>query len=150
SISGRARSGSAVCGSSRMTNPGSGSSAATTTMPIRGKRSAMVDLKRWRAWLRAVHRDFGYCAIGFTVIYAVSGIAQNHIEDWGQVSYRSYEASLTMPAPADDAPDDVAIKAVVDRVALGTPTSTYRAGDEIRLEYGNGSKVTAIGGAVTI
>lgn len=106
--------------------------------------------KRWRAWLRAIHRDVGYLAIGFTVIYAISGIAQNHIEDWGEVSYKSYERTLTMRAPADDAPDDVAIKAVVDRVALGTPTSTFRAGDEIRLEYGNGAKVTAIGDNVTI
>ena len=106
--------------------------------------------KRWRAWLRAIHRDIGYLAIGFTVIYAISGIAQNHIEDWGEVSYKSYERTLTMRAPADDTPDDVAIKAVVDRVALGTPTSTFRAGDEIRLEYGNGAKVTAIGDNVTI
>src|SRR5262245_31411881 len=110
----------------------------------------LVIKKRWRAWLRAIHRDVGYCAIGFTVIYAVSGIAQNHIEDWGEVSYKSYEKTLTMPAPTDDAPDDVAIQAVVDRAGLGVPTSKYRAGDEIRLEYGNGAKVTAIGGSVTI
>ena len=35
--------------------------------------------KRWRAWLRAVHRDFGYLAVGLTMIYAFSGIAINHI-----------------------------------------------------------------------
>ena len=34
------------------------------------------------AWLRAVHRDIGYLAVGFTVIYALSGIAMNHIDDW--------------------------------------------------------------------
>ncbi len=106
--------------------------------------------KRWRAWLRAVHRDFGYLAIGFTVIYAVSGIAQNHIEDWGDVSYSTYEKSLHIAAIPDDAPDDVAIQRVADAAALGTPTSTYRAGDEIRLEYGNGAKVTAIGTEVTV
>lgn len=106
--------------------------------------------KRWRAWLRAVHRDFGYLAIGFTVIYAVSGIAQNHIEDWGDVSYRTYEKSLHIAAIPDDAPDAVAIQRVADAAALGTPTATYRAGDEIRLEYGNGAKVTAIGTEVTI
>src|ERR1700733_7420235 len=38
--------------------------------------------KRWRAWLRAIHRDIGYLAVGFTVIYAASGIAMNHIDDW--------------------------------------------------------------------
>jgi uncharacterized protein len=106
--------------------------------------------KRWRAWLRAVHRDFGYLAIGFTVIYAVSGIAQNHIEDWGEVSYKNYEKTIKIAAIADDAPDDVAIKAVADAAGLGKPTSTFRAGDEVRLEYGNGAKVTAIGTDVTI
>jgi hypothetical protein len=106
--------------------------------------------KRWRAWLRAVHRDFGYLAIGFTVIYAVSGIAQNHIEDWGDVSYKASERTLEIPAIADDVPDDVAVRTVADAVGLGTPAGSLRAGDEIRLEYGDGSKVTAIGTAVTI
>jgi hypothetical protein len=106
--------------------------------------------KRWRAWLRAVHRDIGYLAIGFTVIYAVSGIAQNHIEDWGEISYRSYEKSIQIAPIADDAPDDVAIKTVADAAGLGTPTGSFRAGDEVRLEYANGAKVTAIGTDVTI
>src|ERR1700733_12468822 len=97
-----ARSGSPASNSSRTTSPASGKCAVTTTTPIRGKNSAMPEVvagsvlgpvikKRWRAWLRAVHRDCGYLAIGFTVIYAVSGIAQNHIEDWGDVSYKSFE-----------------------------------------------------------
>ena len=33
---------------------------------------------------------------------------------------------------------------------LGTPTGSFRAGDEVRLEYANGAKVTAIGTDVTI
>ncbi len=106
--------------------------------------------KRWRAWLRAFHRDFGYLAIGFTVIYAISGIAQNHIEDWGEVSYRSYETTKTIAPIADDLDDNAAIAKVAGLVDFGKPTSTFRAGDEIRLEYANGAKVTAIGEQVTI
>jgi hypothetical protein len=106
--------------------------------------------KRWRAWLRAVHRDFGYLAIGFTVIYAISGIAQNHIEDWGEVSYKTYEHTKSIAPVADDAPDDLAIKQVADAAGLGTPASSYRAGDEVRLEYANGAKATAIGPELTI
>jgi len=106
--------------------------------------------KRWRAWLRAVHRDVGYLAIGFTVIYAISGIAQNHIEDWGEVSYKTYEQTKQITPVADDAADDVAIKAVADAAGLGKPTSTFRAGDEVRLEYANGAKATAIGSELTI
>jgi hypothetical protein len=107
-------------------------------------------VKRWRAWLRAIHRDTGYLAIGFTVIYAVSGIAQNHIEDWGDVSYKSYEKTIAIAAIPDDVADDVAVKRVADAAGLGAPTSSLRAGDEVRLEYANGSKVTAIGTEVTI
>jgi hypothetical protein len=114
----------------------------------------VVDVKkRWRAWLRAIHRDFGYLAIGFTVIYAISGIAQNHIEDWGDVSYQASERTVTIAAIAADVPDDVAIQRVADAAQLGPPTGKLRAGDEIRLDYANGSKVTAIvlaPGATTI
>ncbi|MEO8549805.1 MAG: PepSY-associated TM helix domain-containing protein [Kofleriaceae bacterium] len=106
--------------------------------------------KRWRAWLRAIHRDFGYLAIGFTVIYAVSGIAQNHIEEWGDVSYKATERVITIPEIPDSAPEIVAVKAVADAVNLGVPTGHTRAGDEIRLEYATGMKVTAIGRTVTI
>jgi uncharacterized protein len=36
----------------------------------------------WRPWLRAIHRDVGHFVIGPTVIYALSGLAVNHIADW--------------------------------------------------------------------
>jgi len=45
---------------------------------------------RWRPWLRATHRDLGYLAVGLTVIYALSGIAVNHIEDWDP-NFNNYE-----------------------------------------------------------
>lgn len=35
-----------------------------------------------RKWLRALHRDAGYLAVGLTFIYALSGLAVNHIADW--------------------------------------------------------------------
>jgi hypothetical protein len=111
----------------------------------------MVDVKkRWRAWLRAIHRDFGYLAIGFTLIYAVSGIAQNHIEDWGDVSFKATERTITIAAIPDTTPEIVAVKSLADAVGLGVPTEHSRAGDEIRLDYANGSKATAIGTTVTI
>ncbi len=34
------------------------------------------------SWLRTLHRDLGYLAFGLTVVYAVSGIAVNHIGSW--------------------------------------------------------------------
>jgi hypothetical protein len=36
----------------------------------------------WRKWNRIVHRDLGYLCAGLTVVYAVSGVAVNHVRDW--------------------------------------------------------------------
>ncbi len=37
---------------------------------------------KWRKWNKAIHRDFGYFFFGMTLIYAISGIALNHLNDW--------------------------------------------------------------------
>lgn len=37
---------------------------------------------KWRKWVRFIHRDFGYLFFGATIVYAISGIAINHIKDW--------------------------------------------------------------------
>ena len=37
---------------------------------------------KWRKWNRAVHRDFGYFFFGMVIIYSLSGIAINHVDDW--------------------------------------------------------------------
>jgi len=37
---------------------------------------------KWRKLNRVVHRDFGYFFTATTLIYALSGIALNHIRDW--------------------------------------------------------------------
>ena len=58
---------------------------------------------RWRPWLRAVHRDVGYLAVGLTLVYALSGLAVNHIADWDP-NFKSYEhtSRVALPLPADD------------------------------------------------
>ncbi len=37
---------------------------------------------KWRKLNNILHRDIGYLCVGLTIIYAVSGIAVNHIDDW--------------------------------------------------------------------
>ena len=37
---------------------------------------------KWRKWNNIIHRDLGYLCFGLTIIYAISGIAVNHIADW--------------------------------------------------------------------
>lgn len=37
---------------------------------------------KWRKLNRILHRDLGFFFFGMTIIYALSGIALNHIDDW--------------------------------------------------------------------
>jgi len=46
---------------------------------------------RWRYLNRILHRDIGYLCFGMTLIYGLSGIALNHIDDWNP----SYQVSRT-------------------------------------------------------
>ena len=105
--------------------------------------------KRWRAWLRAIHRDVGYLAIGFTIIYAISGIAMNHVDDWDP-SFDASERIVKITPVADDATDEQAVAAVLAVSGTGKPDEVLRAGDEVRLGYEDGTQVTAIGDTVTI
>ncbi|HEY4241869.1 MAG TPA: hypothetical protein VGM88_18740 [Kofleriaceae bacterium] len=106
--------------------------------------------KRWRAWLRAVHRDIGYLAVGFTFIYALSGIALNHIADWDP-SFHNYERTVKIAPLAANISNAEAAKLLESAVGMdGAPTDTFRAGDETRLTFANGAKVTAIGDTATV
>ena len=46
---------------------------------------------QWRKWNRLIHRDLGYLCAGLTVVYAVSGLAVNHVRDWNP-NYKTTEA----------------------------------------------------------
>jgi hypothetical protein len=98
-----------------------------------GAASARAEAKRrrklnLRPWLRALHRDIGYLAVGLTIVYATSGLAVNHLKDWDpnfkQVS-RTHQ--LGLPLPVDD---DAAAKSALR--ALGVheqPREVYRASE---------------------
>lgn len=79
-----------------------------------------------RPWLRALHRDAGYFVIGLTVIYALSGLAVNHIKDWdpsfAQIQ-RTHRVALPIPHSDADARDYVLSKLGISEV----PREVYRA-----------------------
>ncbi len=86
----------------------------------------------WRALLRALHRDLGHLLVGFTLIYAISGLAVNHIADWDP-SFVNYEIRHELGAPLTGTDDEIA-KAVSTRLHVEEPTrDVYRMGPD-RLE----------------
>ena len=107
---------------------------------------------RWRPWVRAIHRDVGYFSVGLTFIYAVSGLAVNHIADW-EPNFRQVSRvhQLVQPLPADDAglaararelagidapvrevfrADDDSLEVVFDRRTLHVDTRSGRVVEE--------------------
>ena len=93
-------------------------------------RPRTVPRGRWRAWLRALHRDAGYLAVGLTLVYAASGLAVNHVEDWDPNFVHTEEVHrLEGRLPRNDR---AAARAVLDRLAIHErPTSVYRASDTL-------------------
>lgn len=87
---------------------------------------------RVRAWIRSLHRDAGYLVVGLTFVYALSGLAVNHIADWDpNFTQVKREFDVELPAGADD---DAIAKVVLERANIReTPLSVYRVSPE-RLE----------------
>jgi hypothetical protein len=98
----------------------------------------MADVRRkrvqWRALLRAVHRDVGYTAVGLTFVYAVSGLAVNHVAQWDpNFTSRTTARDLGVPLPDDD---PAAKRLVLEKLGIPEePREVYREGDELELLF---------------
>ena len=109
---------------------------ATTTTEIPGAKNATADGKQarpkkrfaFRPLLRALHRDIGYFAVGLTFIYALSGLAVNHIADWDP-NFRNFEKTHELGARLAGTDDEVS-KAVLAKLAIAEkPRDVYRASE---------------------
>jgi hypothetical protein len=80
----------------------------------------------WRHWNNALHRDIGFLCIGLTLVYAISGVAVNHISQWNP-SYR-VERIETNIGPVSGNPTDAdTIRTILDRLdETGKLESSYR------------------------
>ncbi|MEJ2052766.1 MAG: PepSY-associated TM helix domain-containing protein [Calditrichaceae bacterium] len=83
----------------------------------------------WRKWNNILHRDIGYLCVGLTIIFAVSGIAVNHIEEWNP-SYKVERAPFEInPIPVTTA-EDMARKVVRQLNIKDRIESTFRSSPE--------------------
>lgn len=81
-----------------------------------------------RPWLRAIHRDLGYLAVGLTLVYALSGLAVNHIADWDP-NFRNYETTHQLgPLQGED---EAIAQQVIQKIHISEkPSDVYRASPE--------------------
>jgi hypothetical protein len=85
-------------------------------------------------WIRAIHRDMGYVAVGLTFVYAVSGLAVNHIADWDP-NFRNTTRELDVKVSASQSDDDIAAIVATAAGIAGKPKEVYREGDDLEILY---------------
>jgi hypothetical protein len=69
---------------------------------------------KWRKWNRSLHRDFGYFFVGMILIYAISGIAVNHLESWNPNYIITIEDYQVEPFTKEDADKEYVLKLIKD------------------------------------
>ena len=71
---------------------------------------------KWRKWIKILHRDVGYLATGLTVIYAISGVAVNHIDEWNPNYVIERSTVQINPLPDSTYTTDQLVKYVLSEV----------------------------------
>ena len=69
----------------------------------------------WRQWNNALHRDIGFLCIGLTLVYAISGVAVNHISQWNP-SYRVERIETNIGPVSGNPTDAETIRTILARL----------------------------------
>jgi len=93
---------------------------------------------RWRPRLRKLHRDIGYLLVGLTFVYAASGLAVNHIEDWDP-NFAQFERTVELAAPLPD-DEDAASRQVLAQLGIADqPSDVFLYEHELEIQLDNRS-----------
>jgi len=108
-----------------------------------GRAALAVRLRRrWRAVLRSLHRDIGYVLVGLTFVYAASGLAINHIDDWNP-NFVDQQSTITLDAPLP-ADTDAAVAVILQKLGIDErPESVDDFGSQLELGFGANRTVRA-------
>lgn len=93
-----------------------------------------MTMKQVRKWSRILHRDFGFFFIGTSIIFGLSGIALNHLNDWNPnytVENKLFTTSINL-SKGIATPE--MIKQVADDVAEGRTMQKYYYPNENRIK----------------
>lgn len=98
----------------------------------------------WRRWVRILHRDIGYIATGLTVIYAISGIAVNHVDEWNpNYIIEKTTVQITPPDSAFAQTDSVEAYILKQLGEKGKIKSSFRPDDESIQIFVEGNTIEA-------
>ena len=85
--------------------------------------------------MRAIHRDLGYTAVGLTFVYALSGLAVNHIADWDSNFVNVTRTYTVQVAPGERSDDELARIIASSAGIHDKPKEVYREGDDLEILY---------------
>ena len=87
---------------------------------------------KWRKLNIIIHRDLGYLCFGLTILYVISGVAVNHIQDWNP-TYKIEKSSKRIDLASVDLQDNQALAtAVLDQLGeTGELKNIYRQDEQI-------------------
>ena len=90
---------------------------------------------RWRKWNNIIHRDLGYLCFGLTIIYVISGVAVNHIDEWNptyKIERTTGSVDLSGIDPSDN--DSLAVTVLQQLDETAPLKNIFRAdGDTLKI-----------------
>ncbi|MBN1650373.1 MAG: PepSY-associated TM helix domain-containing protein [Bacteroidales bacterium] len=100
-------------------------------------------MKMLRKWSRILHRDIGFFFIGTTLIYGLSGIALNHLNDWNpnySVEVMDFQTQISLEKNA------AIQKHILELLGEIAPKDTYKQhyypqSNQIKIFLSGGSSV---------
>jgi hypothetical protein len=101
----------------------------------------MEPRSRWRTTNLVLHRNFGYFFSLLTIVYCLSGLALNHINEWNPdfiLTKREIQVEPRLAAGARLSPEELA---ALDRLVgeARQRASDYPTPDEVKVYYESGS-----------
>ena len=98
-------------------------------------------MKGWRSYNLAIHRDLGHFFSSLTIVYCLSGLALNHINEWNPDFIVHKEEIRVEPRPAEAfrlTQDEVL--ALDERIGEARHRAfDYPTADQVKIYYENGS-----------
>ncbi len=96
---------------------------------------------QWRKWFRVIHRDFGYLFFGLTLVYSISGIALNHLDDWNSnyiIVRKEINIDPSRIYPGITKPE---VRALMDEIGVGKDYKNhyFPQSDQLKVFLKNGS-----------
>lgn len=80
----------------------------------------------WRRWNYLLHRDIGFLCIGLTLLYAISGVAVNHIKEWNP-SYSVERVETNIGPISGDPAEAATVRIILARLGeSGKLENSYR------------------------